>query len=348
MKTILWRVVLIVLAVAIAGGVLWGYFAGRGEQTADAKNDAPVSAPSRVSSEDGRAVLRFDPAAQRANGIVTAVLDSRRERPENQATGVVVQLQPLITLKTSFNTPTTDLIRARGNARASSAEYARLRRLNLNGNNASAKAVEAARATAEGDAALVENAREALSVLKATTLLHWGPVVAHWVENDTSQWNALLMQRMFLLQVTGTTGGSLSTPRRATVRLPDGAHTTAHFVSVLPQLDPRLQTPSLLYSLTPHPGLVPGVNLSVFLPSGKEQTGVVIPRSAVVWTQGSAWCYVEDSIGRFVRTEVATIDPNSQGWFVTRGITPGARVVVAGAQTLLSEEFRSQIQADQD
>ncbi len=348
MKRIVRSVVLVVAVLIVAGGLIWGFLAGRGEQAAEAQRETPVKAPSRVSVEDGQTVLSFDAAAQRANGIETSVLTAAMQRAEAQATGVVVQLQPLLDLKASYNTPATDLIRARASARASSEEYERLRLLNQNGKNVADKAVEAARALAESDAALVQNAQQAITILKSTTVLHWGPVVASWIEGNSPQLDALLMQRMFLLQVTSTTADAFAAPRQAVVQYPDGTHGSAQFISVLPQLDPRLQVPSLLYRIAPHAGLVPGVNVSVFLPSGQEQTGVVVPSSAVVWSQGSAWCYVEDSPGRFERVSVQAGRPEAHGWFVTEGIQPGARVVTAGAQTLLSEEFRSQIQADQD
>ncbi len=348
MKRIVRSIVLVLAVVIVSGGLIWGFLAGRGEQAAEAQREAPVKAPSRVSTEDGKTVLSFDSAAQRANGIDTSVLTATMQRAEAQATGVVVQLQPLLDLKASYNTPATDLIRAKASERASSEEYERLRLLNQNGKNVADKTVEAARATAESDAALVQNAQQAITILKGTTVLHWGPVVASWIEGNSPQLDALLMQRMFLLQVTSTTAGPFATPKQAIVQYPDGTHTTADFVSVLPQLDPRLQVPSLLYRIAPHAGLVPGVNVSVFLPSGQEQTGVVVPSSAVVWSQGSAWCYVEPSPGRFERISIQTGRPEAHGWFVTEDILPGARVVTAGAQTLLSEEFRSQIQADQD
>jgi hypothetical protein len=260
---------------------------------------------------------------------------------------MVVQLQPLLDLKASYNTPRTDLIRARASAEASQTEYERLRQLNLNGKNASDKSVEAARASAESDAALVQNAEQAITVLKGSALLHWGPVVAGWLEGNSPQLDALLLQRRFLLQVTGT-ASSFSAPKRAIVQYLDGAHAQAAFISVLPQLNPRLQAPSLLYEVAAHPGLVPGINLSVFLPSGPLLTGVIVPSSGVVWWQGSSWCFVEESPGKFVRAAVQTSSPVSNGWFMTEGIGPNARVVTSGAQTLLSEEFRSQIQADQD
>jgi len=119
-------------------------------------------------------------------------------------------------------------------------------------------------------------------------------------------------------------------------------------ISLLPQLDPRLQAPSFLYSVAAHPGLVTGINLPVFLPSGPARRGVIVLYSAVVWWQGRAWCYVEEPPGKFAREEVSTVNPTLNGWFVSDGIAADMRVVTAGAQTLLSEEFRSQIQADQD
>jgi hypothetical protein len=337
-----------VVLLVIAGALIWSFLAGRKDQAAEAQSEALVQAPSRVTSENGRAVLAFDAAAQKANGIITTVLPAVRQQIESQATGVVVQLQPLLDFQTSYNTPRTDLIRARANARASEAEYERLRQLNQNGKNASDKSVEAARATAESDAALVQNAQQTITLLKGSTLLHWGPVVARWLERNSPQLDALLMQRRFLLQVTSATATRFDAPKQSIVQLADGTHAPASFVSVLPQLDPRLQVPSLLYEVAAHPGLVPGINLSVFLPSGPLERGVIIPSDAVVWSEGSAWCYVEESPGRFVRIAVETSNPVSDGWFIAEGIGPNARVVTSGAQTLLSEEFRSQIQADQD
>lgn len=348
MKSIMRILIFSLVVLVVAGGLIWGFLAGRGEQAAEAQRESPVQAPSRVTYEKGHAVLTFDAAAQKANGIVTTILPANKQQIENQATGVVVQLQPLLDLKASYNTPRTDLIRARANAKASEAEYERLRQLNQNGKNASDKAVEAARATAESDAALVQNAQQAITILQGSALLHWGPVVSRWLEDNSPQLDALLMQRKFLLQVTGTTATGFSAPKQAIVQFADGTHTQANFVSILPQLDPRLQVPSLLYEVAAHPGLVPGINLSVFLPSGPSQRGIVVPFGSVVWTEGNAWCYVEASPGTFVRTAVTTSYPVSKGWFMTEGIRPNARVVTSGAQTLLSEEFRSQIQADQD
>jgi hypothetical protein len=348
MKSALRILITCIVVFGIAGGLLWGFFAGRSELAAEAERDAPIEAPSRISSNGGKTVLSFDEAAQRANGITVTTLVGEDRSTEAQATGAVLQLQPLLDIKTSYNMAVMEIAKARAAARASEAEYTRLIQLNQAEPNVSEKAVETARASSESDAAVLQNAEQSLDVLDGSTKLHWGAVVAGWLKQGSPQFDALLEQRAYLLQVTAVSASSWTVPAEATVELPGGAHASAHLISTLPQLDPRLQTPSFLYSLPSHSGLVPGVNLSVFLPFGSRQKGVIVPNTAVVWWQGSAWCYVEESPGKFTREEISTANPTPTGWFVSEGITAGARVVTSGGQTLLSEEFRSQIQADED
>lgn len=348
MKPILRILVVCVVVLGIAGGLIWGFRSGRSEQAAEEQRDAPVEAPSRVAAEGGKTVLTFDEQAQRANGIVVTTLAADRCSAEAQATGVVLQLQPLLDLKTSYNAALMDIAKARAAAQASQAEYRRLSQLNQGGQNVSEKSVETARAASEGDAAVLQNAEQSLAVLKSSIPLHWGAVIAGWLRQGSPQLDALLAQRAYLLQVTATSGAGYTAPVQATVQLADGAHVTAHLISALPQIDPRLQVPSFLYSVAAHTGLIPGMNLTVFLQSGPVRRGVIVPYSAVVWWQGRAFCYVEEQAGKFTREEVSTAAPTPAGWFVSEGIPTGGRVVTAGAQTLLSEEFRSQIQPDQD
>ena len=359
MKPLLRILLACLIAAGLAGGLIRAFLAGRAEQAAEAQREAPVQAPSRVTSENGERVLAFDAAAQRANGIVVSPIAAARRSVQMQANGVVLQLQSLLDLRTSFNSAQMDIAKARAAAQASQAEYARLQKLSQGDESVAAKAVESAHATAESDAATLQNADQSLAALKSSMQLHWGATVAKWLQQGSPQLDALFAQREFLLQVTGTPPAGGAAPERALVQYADGARGTAHLVSILPQLDPRLQMPSWLYVVAVHPGLVPGINLPVFLPSGPARNGVLAPSSAVVWWQGWAWCYVEESPGKFERRAVPTSNPIADGWFVNEEITAGEpataerlaagdRVVTAGAQTLLSEEFRSQIETDED
>ena len=63
---------------------------------------------------------------------------------------------------------------------------------------------------------------------------------------------------------------------------------------------------------------------------------------------GKAWAYVQIDDALFLRRAVTTERETPEGWFVDEGFAPGDHLVITGAQMLLSEEFRWQIQGDDD
>ena len=116
-------------------------------------------------------------------------------------------------------------------------------------------------------------------------------------------------------------------------------------VAVAPAVDPRIQWEVFLFRLTNIPfGLRPGAAVTAYLSlPGPSQPGVVIPQSAVVRHQGLGFVYIQTRPDQFVRRQVSLDDPLDTGYFVSGGFQPGDRVVIAGAESLLSEEFKSQI-----
>lgn len=345
MKSVLRNTLIVFAVAAIVAAIVWGFVTGH---TDNNDNDAPIQAQSRAAQTNGLTVLSFDDQAQHANGIVVTILAATRRSAETPAAATVLDLQPLLDLQSKFTAAETAIAQARAGAGASEAEYKRLADLNRSGENVSEKSIEAARATSISDAAALSNAQQSLTTLEDSTRLHWTPTLADWIEKGSSQFRALLAQRAYLLQVTATSPGEWTPPSEAMIQLPGGAHLAAHLVAALPQVDPRLQAAAYLYSVPAHTGLISGINLPVSLPAGPQQRGVIVPQSAVVWAQSSSWCYVETAPGKFTRMAVSTANPTPGGWFVTTRVAPGARVVTGGAQTLLSEEFRSQIQSEDD
>lgn len=347
MKSILRNTLILVLLAAIAAAIAWRFAAVHADSDDD-EGVTSVQAQNHTTQVDGHTVLTFDPQAQRTNGIVVSVLKAARRSAETPAAATVLDLQPLLDLQSKYTAAETALAQARAAAQASQAESKRLEGLNRSAGNVSQKSIEAAQATASSDAAALAGAQQSLTALRASARLRWSATLANWIENGSPQFTALLAQRAYLLQVTATRPGGWSAPARATLQLPDGAHLAAQRIAALPQVDPRLQAPAYLYLVRAHAGLGPGLNLPVSLPAGPLENGVIVPQNAVVWVQGGSWCYVETAPGKFTRTAVSTANPAPGGWFIAGTIAPGARVVTGGAQTLLSEEFRSQIQSEDD
>ena len=108
-----------------------------------------------------------------------------------------------------------------------------------------------------------------------------------------------------------------------------------------------MQGASYFYS-APAKGLLPGASLLVFLPMGSAMQGSTVPAAAIVWWQGRAWVYTQNSADRFVRRELSAGGSIDGGWFVPGGFANGEPVVTAGAQLLLSEELRSQITVSEE
>ena len=119
----------------------------------------------------------------------------------------------------------------------------------------------------------------------------------------------------------------------------------AERVSLAAAVDPKTQGQPFLFrvpdrSFTLRPGLAVTAYIEV---PGAIRNGVIIPRSAVVRQSGKTWVYVQTAPDQFARRPVTLEDPLAEGWF-SSSLAPGSRIATTGAQALLSEEFKSQIQ----
>jgi hypothetical protein len=88
--------------------------------------------------------------------------------------------------------------------------------------------------------------------------------------------------------------------------------------------------------------LVPGSALLARLDVGASEKGTVLPRSAVVRHAGLGWAYVQTGADTFARRVVSLDRPHPDGWLVMGEWKQP--VIVAGAQSLLSEELKGSIQ----
>jgi hypothetical protein len=111
--------------------------------------------------------------------------------------------------------------------------------------------------------------------------------------------------------------------------------------------DPRMQSSGLLVLVQGDAaaGLRPGLILPAEIATGRLMTGVVLPRSGLIRTEGATWVYLHRGGEDFVRREVIEPRMENAGWFVSTGFAPGDEVVATGAGSLLAIE-RSAVGAD--
>ena len=335
--------ILLGLGAIVASLAVWGFMAGRKELALERAREAPVQTPSRVVAHDGGTAVVFDAATQKRADIAVAVAQKTAQRAEIEALATVLSSQELVDVRNAHVAANTQLDKAKASMEASRREYERVRTLHAEDRNLSDRALETAQAAFRGDDAIARGAAQAVDTVQRSAQQKWGAVLASAAVANTPLFRRLSEQRDVLLRVAAPSGAGVSKPP-ASVRLDtgDGVRRTGRLIAASPQADPRIQGPTYFYA-APAEGLLPGSNVTAYLPSGAQRTGETVPAEAVVWWQGKAWVYVQSAPDRFARRELPEMAPVSEGWFVP-GDFQGARLVVRGAQTLLSEELRAQIQ----
>ncbi len=294
--------------------------------------------PAGKVSNNGAPGITLDEISQEKAGIVTEALRPVMHRQEVEAYGAVLQADDLIAVRKDYASAKAAADKSAAALDASRREYERLKALD---GNVSEKALEAAKAVWKADGADASEASVLLKTVEDSAGLRWGGVLSGWVFGDTPEFRRLMALRDVLIRVTLPPERNIgAAPPVVTVRSPDGTTVQAGFINRISGTDPRIQGLSFI-CLAPSASmrLLAGMNVTVLLPSGPATRGYVIPLSAVIWHQGSAWVYIRKGEERFIRREVPVSSPSGKGYFVTEGFSPGDRIVIRGAQVLLSAEF---------
>jgi len=347
------RLLVILAAIGGLGGlVVWGFLAGRGEAAKEAERERPVKAPLRVSTDGrGQPVVTLDAATRRQSGLDVTKPKSTQYQEQVRAYGTVLDLDKLVTLDNNYVTAVAQLQSAQARIVASKAAFERAQTLSKD-NITTLAQLQTAEATFGADKAGVATAEAQVKTLKATALQEWGTVIGKALIEGGPLVTSLIERQTFLLQITLPPGTFITAAPNATVQF--GASAWRHqvdFVSPATQTDPKIQGLSFYYAADAASNLLPGMNVLAFVPSGAPIDGIEIPASAVVWWTGRAWVYLRTGADTFTRHEIPTDLPAPGGGFIVSVkslpyLDP--EIVAQGAQMLLSEEFRSQIQVGED
>ena len=280
---------------------------------------------------NGAAVITLDAATQKIMGLQTAPLAPATLPRQVKGFGRVLDPAPLAALA-------GDLATALAANAASQAELRRLKTLATQ-QNASERAVQAAEAVAVRDQTQVEAVRLKL-------LTSWGPAIAR--RQDLSGFvQTLGAQSSALIEIDLPAGQPLEGAPTSALLIPSASEDKpiqARYLGRAPAVDPQMQSRGYLFLVEPNESqLAPGAQVSALLElAGEPQSGASLPRPSIIRFNGAAWVYLQTSETSFERVEVKLEFPLAEGWFVPAGFGAAGKVVIAGAQQLLSEELKSQ------
>jgi hypothetical protein len=275
---------------------------------------------------NGNVEITMTDEAQGEMGVLVKKPEPAQVSPEVKGYGRVQDPAPLAALMSELATDRTAYA-------LSSNELARLKLLSGQG-NASVRALQAAEAAALKDQLSVQSVTDRLALAWGKTFVEM-PEVSGFVQSLISLETALVRVDLPMSEPlkANPTGARLLTLA--------GQSLEAAFLGHAPGVDPQMQGRGFFFLLKPNPArLAPGEAVTGFLKlPGEPLAGVMIPREAVVRTEGAGWVYLLKGGGEtFIRTQIPLEHPTEAGWLVTKEVTADDYVVVLGAQQLLSVE----------
>jgi hypothetical protein len=283
---------------------------------------------------NGNAVLTLDTNTQRRIELQIQTLVPIAHSPEMKGYGKVIDPTPLVT-------EVAEIASDQAAYAASSNDLVRLKILESQGNT-SAHAVQTAEAAALRDQLAFQSARDRLT-------LSWGNAMAE--QKDLPAFiQTVISRKALMVRIDFPTATALPlTPLGARIVSLSGNVTDGQFLSTVPAVDPEMQGVGFIFTTKPEPRpLLFGEAVTGYLQFKEAPVmGIVVPRNAVIRSQGAAWVYVKTGDEAFTRIEIDLRQPVTAGWFVTNGVAAGTQVVTSPPQLLLSEEMKSTMTMDE-
>lgn len=324
------RILLGLLAGLILGGLAVGAFLKR---RAGGEEKAPEAGPEERSyvqrGTHGEVTLKLDQETQKRMGLQTLALQAAEWNREAKAYGRVLDPAPLVSLA-------IELSSARASSEASGKEFERMKILNAQNQNVSARALEVAELAQKRDQILFE-AAEARLMLALGQAGPKPPELPRFIQSLVSLQSALV-------QLELPAGEALESPplgARISALGRDASFLDAQFLGAAPSADPATQGQAFLFRLDTNTVMVGAAVTGYLKLGGPAQAGVVVPREALLRHQGELYAYLQTGEETFERRPVSGERPLENGWFVAKGFKAGQKIVMAGGQQLLSEELKA-------
>ena len=326
--------------------VIW-IAAGTSAAVSDDSPKSPQPSSAAGSGEPGTVRLTAD--QQHQIGLQTAVLEAATPAEQFRAYGAVLDVARITDLTNSYANAQAQLQTAQAKFDVAKSAFERAQSL-VHSAILAKRDAEAAEGTFRTDQASLTAAESQLKTLAATARQEWGPVIGKGVVERSPQVVQLIERDQFLVQVTLPPGVVLAEPPRAALaQAPSrNANIDLQYVSPATRTDARIQGLSYFFVASGDSGLLPGMNTTVYVPSGKTYEGVFLEDTAIVQWQGRSWVYLRAGPDTFKRHPISTDQPVSDDDYVVQDIPPGSEIVVRGAQVLLSEEAKSELRGGSD
>jgi hypothetical protein len=290
--------------------------------------------------------IRLDVNVQKLAGIQTITLEPARYQVEFTAYGNALNIQPLIDLQHRYQLTLTDLSSAKAKLRHAEQNVSRQQSLFHHGIS-SKKNLQFQQLQWQVDNASTHGAQVQSKIIMDELSLMWGKELTEWVlSGKNNHLGDFVNGQQTLLKIFLPVNKHLANDIQTIAVEPSGDRNKAgiaNLIALAPHNDHTTQGESYFFKTNDH-AIKPGMRVAAWIPEQNNQlTGVIIPRSALLWHMDQSFVYIKIDPESFIRRKIDNYSESPNGYFIKNELKPGEQLVITGSQLLLSEEFRGQI-----
>ncbi|MDE1964620.1 MAG: hypothetical protein KGI42_12040 [Xanthomonadaceae bacterium] len=295
--------------------------------------------PHAVRAADPPGMVTLSAAEQVQQGVLTAPLAQAGEVDLPDAVATVRDPSPLLATAATLDSTRAQVRADAAAARAADAEAHRLQALLPKG-YVSRRDVQSAEAAAAAARATGTADRARHAAAQADARARWGETLAALAMQGPAALAPFADGQAALVELAWPGSGVAQPPATVALLDPPAAPVTARLLGAAPMTDAVVQGASYFYRADDARALRSGQRLAVGVAADAAGHAVQVPLAAVIWYAGQPWVYAEASPGRFHRVPLGDGGRSGSAWVVDGALRPGERVVVRGAELLLTQELK--------
>ena len=308
------------------------------------EDDNPLAPAGKTPVAMDSASISLDSKSQQLAGLKVEPLVVVHQQPELVAYGTVLSHEYLLQLRQQFLVARAQQDSAKAKYSESQLNLSRTKALQLQG-IVSTRRLQEQQALSLSDKANLDASGYQQQTIIAASRLEWGDILTEWfVLTQSKDAEQFIKHGTQLMLITLPANAHLR-PGVQSIYIDDHGQrntaTKAILISASPKVDPVSQGER--YFVKTEGRQIPvGSHITAWIGNEvTENTGVMIPKSALVWHLGQAFVFTKTSDHLFNRRPIAEFIPDKEGYFVTGNqLQPGEEIVITGAQTLLSQQLK--------
>jgi len=269
---------------------------------------------------------------------------------ENASFATRINLSPLLQQRSDYFAHLSHVEISQLKRNQAQAEVKRLKQLARNQAVSSRKLLTQQNQLAVYSAEL-KATKNKLNSLSSQFTSQWGATLTHWFLSENNQHFQKINTFKKHIYILYLPSYILTAPKTIFIH-PNNQRTQANKAQLISNAanfgNTQQAGNAFFYLADPTTPLSKRVNAWVPL-NAEAESGVIIPQSALVWHLGQSFVYLQIDNENYQRIKINhKVRIDADHYFIQHELQTNDRLVSLGAQTLLSEEFRGQIPAEDD